>query len=125
VNRYDDPPHAQRPQAPDSAALSDIRQSAGRLARNDETLARQLHEEMVRLVPGSALPLAFDMEAFCRRLIARESSRHPGTDWHNLSWAETRPWPPTWPTSGSRLASSSPQKGIRRPQETRPAPITA
>jgi hypothetical protein len=67
VNRYD-PPHAQRPQAPDSAALSDIRQTAGRLARNDETLARQLHEEMVQLVPGSALPLAFDMEAFCRSM---------------------------------------------------------
>jgi hypothetical protein len=67
VNRYN-PPHAERPQAPDSVALSDIRQSAGRLARNDETLARQLHEEMVQLVPGSALPLAFDMEAFCRSM---------------------------------------------------------
>lgn len=124
MNRYD-PPHAQRPQAPDSAALSDIRQSAGRLARNDEALARQVHEEMVRLAPGSALPLAFDMEAFCRRIIARESSRHPGTDRHDLSCAETRTWPPTWPTPGSRLASSSPQKGIHRLQDTRPADITA
>jgi hypothetical protein len=48
--------------------LSDIRQSAGRLARHEETFARQLHEEMVQLVPGSALPSAFDMDAFCRRM---------------------------------------------------------
>jgi hypothetical protein len=65
---WDDLPGAPLPQEPDSVALSDIRQSAGRLARHDEMLARQLHEEMVQLVPGSALPLAFDMEAFCRRM---------------------------------------------------------
>jgi hypothetical protein len=67
VNR-DDPPDAPRPQPLDSAALSDIRRSAGRLARHDEAFARQLHEEMAELVPGSALPAAFDLEAFCRRM---------------------------------------------------------
>jgi hypothetical protein len=67
MNR-DDPLGAPGQQAPDSAALSDIRESADFLARHDETFARQLHEEMVQLVPGSALPLAFDMEAFCRRM---------------------------------------------------------
>jgi hypothetical protein len=67
VNK-DDPPGAPRPQAPSSATLSDIRQSAGRLARHDQTFARQLHEEMAQLVLGSALPSAFDMEAFCRRM---------------------------------------------------------
>jgi hypothetical protein len=64
----DDPPGAPPPQAPDPAALSDIRRSAGRLARHEETLARQLLEEMAQLVPVSALPSAFDMGAFCRRM---------------------------------------------------------
>jgi hypothetical protein len=64
----DEPPDAPRPQAPDPEALSDIRPSAGRLARHEEKLARQLNEEMAQLVPGSALPLAFDMEAFCRSM---------------------------------------------------------
>ena len=56
-------------QAPDPAVLADIRQSAGWLTRHDETFARQLYGEMTQLVPGSALPPAFAMEAFCRRMV--------------------------------------------------------
>ena len=64
----DDPATAPRSPAPDPATLSDIRRSADRLARHEDALARQLHEEMAQLVPRSALPPAFDMEAFCHRL---------------------------------------------------------
>ncbi len=57
------------PEAPDLAALSDIRPSADWLARHHETFTRQLHYEMTMLVPASVMPGSFDMESFCHRMV--------------------------------------------------------
>jgi hypothetical protein len=51
-----------------SGALSDIRQSAALLAREQGVFIRQLHYDITGLIPKSAVSPAFDMWGFCDRM---------------------------------------------------------
>jgi hypothetical protein len=48
--------------------MAALRQSADWLARHHEAFAGQLHRDLARLIPGSAVPPSFDMAAFCARM---------------------------------------------------------
>ncbi len=58
-----------QPQALDPGALSAIRQSADRLARDEDAFVRQLRYDVTRLIPDSAMPRSFDMWLFCDRMV--------------------------------------------------------
>ncbi len=65
----DAPPASPQPQALDPGALPVIRQSASRLARNEDAFVRQLHYDVTGLIPDSAVPRGFDMWVFCERMV--------------------------------------------------------
>jgi hypothetical protein len=68
-----DPGYFQPPAAPQQHPLDPgvwpiIRQSAAQLARDEEAFIRQLHYDVTRLIPRSAVPPGLDMRAFCGRM---------------------------------------------------------
>src|SRR5215472_13128785 len=63
------PQQEPRQQEAEPGALSAIRPSADRMARHQEAFTRQLHFDLTRLIPGSALPPGFDMGTFCRGMV--------------------------------------------------------
>ena len=63
------PAAAPRPQALDPGVLPAIRQSAGRLARDEDAFIRQLHRDVTRLIPASATPPYFNTWMFCDRMV--------------------------------------------------------
>jgi hypothetical protein len=63
------PAAAPRPQALDPGVLPAIRQSADRLARDEDAFIRQLHHDVTRLIPASATPPYFDTWMFCDRMV--------------------------------------------------------
>jgi hypothetical protein len=58
-----------RPQALAPGVLPAIRQSADRLARDEDAFIRQLHRDVTRLIPASATPPHFNTWMFCDRMV--------------------------------------------------------
>lgn len=65
---YAAPPTVARQRQADAVTQSAIRQSAALLARDQGVFVRQLHHDVARLIPESALPSAFDLRGFCDRM---------------------------------------------------------
>jgi hypothetical protein len=65
---HDAPWTAPRQQGLDPGLLAVIRQSAAIFSRDMGTFTRQLHLDVTDLIPDSAVPVGFDMWAFCDRM---------------------------------------------------------
>ncbi len=66
---YGAPQNATQPQAFDPGTLQVIRQSAARLARDQDAFIRQLYYDVTGLIPDSARARDLDMWAFCDRMV--------------------------------------------------------
>jgi len=63
------PPTTAQLPALDPGALQVIRQSAGRLARNEDAFIRQLHYDITDQIPDAAADTNLDMWPVCERLV--------------------------------------------------------
>lgn len=62
------PPGGPSHQGFEPGVLPAIHQSAALLARDQEAFVAQFHYDLTSLIPGSAVPPAFDLRAFCDRM---------------------------------------------------------
>ncbi len=58
-----------QPQVFNPGILPAIRQSADRLARDEDAFVRQLRYDVTKLIPDAAVPPALDMRLFCERMV--------------------------------------------------------
>jgi len=63
------PPTTTQPPVLDAGALQVIRQSAGRLARNEDAFIRQLRYDIAEQIPDSAMAPDLDMWVICERMV--------------------------------------------------------